>query len=149
MNCSAASVPRELRADPGSTSTDHPGGGRFVLDGDARSSKTWTFLTNHARVLVEIARNPESRLRDLAAWTGITERATQAIVNDLEDAGYIRRSKVGRRNHYSVDPTRPFRHPAEADTRVEGLLTLFASHDHEELGKGAAARSDTPAPGAR
>lgn len=120
-----------------------------MLDGDVRSAKTWTFLTNHARVLVEIARNPESRLRDLAAWIGITERATQAIVSDLEDAGYITRIKVGRRNHYSVDPTRHFRHPADADTRVEGLLTLFASHDHKEIASGATARSDSPAHGSR
>jgi DNA-binding Lrp family transcriptional regulator len=117
----------------------------LARDDDAVSAKSWTFLTNHARVLVEIARNPESRLRDLAAWIGITERATQTIVNDLEDAGYITRTKVGRRNHYSVDPTRPFRHPAEAETRVEGLLTLFTSHDHHEVTKRVTAtRSDTP-----
>jgi DNA-binding Lrp family transcriptional regulator len=117
----------------------------LALDNDPRDTKPWTFLTNHARVLVEIARNPESRLRDLAAWIGITERATQAIVNDLEEAGYITRTRIGRRNHYSVDPTRPFRHPADADARVEGLISLFASHDHEKTTKRVTAtRSDTP-----
>jgi hypothetical protein len=88
--------------------------------------RRWTFLTNHARVLVEIARDPNNRLRDIAAGIGITERAAQAIVNDLEEAGYITRTRIGRRNHYSVDPTRPFRHPADADQRVAGLLTLFS-----------------------
>lgn len=116
-----------------------------MLDNDPRDTKPWTFLTNHARVLVEIARNPESRLRDLAAWIGITERATQAIVNDLEESGYITRTRIGRRNHYSVDSTRPFRHPADADARVEGLISIFASHDHEEATKRVTAtRSDTP-----
>jgi hypothetical protein len=91
--------------------------------------RPWTFLTNHARVLVEIARNSNTRLRDIAAGIGITERAAQTIVNDLEEAGYITRTRVGRRTHYSVDPTRPFRHPADADQQVAGLLTLFAHND--------------------
>jgi MarR family len=94
-------------------------------------AKPWTFLTNHARVLIVIARNPHTRLRDIADTIGITERAAQAIVTDLEEAGYITRTKVGRRNHYSVDPTRPFRHPADADHRIEGLLTLFSDHDDD------------------
>jgi MarR family len=89
--------------------------------------RRWTFLTNHARVLVEIARDPNQRLRDIAAGIGITERAAQGIVNDLEEAGYITRTRIGRRNHYGVDPTRPFRHPADADQRIAGLLTLFAA----------------------
>jgi nucleoside-diphosphate-sugar epimerase len=97
--------------------------------GDGSTGRSWTFLTNHARVLVEIAHNPNIRLRDIAAGIGITERAAQAIVNDLEQADYITRTRVGRRNHYSVDPTRPFRHPADADQRVAGLLTLFAHND--------------------
>lgn len=97
--------------------------------GSTHDAKPWTFLTNHARVLVVIARNPHSRLRDIADAIGITERAAQTIVNNLEEAGYITRTRVGRRNHYNVDPTRPFRHPADADHRIEGLLTLFADHD--------------------
>jgi predicted transcriptional regulator len=95
----------------------------------AERTRSWTFLTNHARVLVKIARNPQSRLRDLALSVGITERAAQSIVNDLEQAGYITRTRVGRRNHYSVDSSRPFRHPADADYRVKGLLTLFAQEE--------------------
>jgi hypothetical protein len=103
-----------------------------VKEGGAADDKPWTFLTNHARVLIVIARNPHTRLRDIADTIGITERAAQTIVNDLEEAGYIARTKVGRRNHYSVDPTRPFRHPADADHRVEGLLTLFTDHDDDK-----------------
>jgi hypothetical protein len=106
--------------------------GKPVGDPGTSGGGTWTFLTNHARVLVEIARNPNIRLRDIAAGIGITERAAQAIVNDLEEAGYITRTRVGRRNHYSVDPDRPFRHPADADQRVAGLLTLFAHDDRTQ-----------------
>ncbi len=94
--------------------------------------RSWTFLTNHARVLVEIARHPHSRLRDIAATIGITERAAQTIVTDLEQAGYITRTRVGRRNHYSVDPSRPFRHPADANHNVEALLAVFAGEDQED-----------------
>lgn len=91
--------------------------------------RTWTFLTNHARVLLEIARNPHARLRDMADTAGITERAAQTIVADLEAAGYLTRTRVGRRNHYTVDPNRRFRHPAEADHRIEGLLSLFTHRE--------------------
>lgn len=98
-----------------------------------KSTRSWTFLTNHARVLVKIARNPRSRLRDIAGSIGITERAAQSIVNDLEEAGYITRTRVGRRNHYSIDPDRPFRHPADADFGIKGLLALFAEEFSDVL----------------
>jgi DNA-binding MarR family transcriptional regulator len=94
-----------------------------------RSTGRWTFLTNHARVLLEIARDPHVRLRDAAAAAGITERAAQAIVADLAAAGYLTRRRVGRRNHYTIDPNRRFRHPAEAEFRIEGLLTLFTHRE--------------------
>jgi len=100
--------------------------------GDNRTTGRWTFLTNHARVLLEIARDPEVRLRDVAAVAGITERAAQAIVADLEAAGYVTRTRVGRRNRYTVDPKRRFRHPAEADLRIDGLLALFTHREHAE-----------------
>lgn len=93
-------------------------------DGDQRGGR-WTFLTNHARVLLMIARNPEIRLRDVAGLAGITERATQAIVSDLEAAGYLTRTRVGRRNRYTVDTDRRFRHPFEADYSISGLLAIF------------------------
>jgi DNA-binding MarR family transcriptional regulator len=88
----------------------------------------WTFLTNHAHVLLAIARDPEARLRDVAAVVGVTERAAQAIVADLEADGYLTRERVGRRNRYTVNPAGRFRHPAEAEHRVGELLALF-THD--------------------
>ena len=62
----------------------------------------WTVLTNHGLVLLTIARNPNVRVRDIAEAVGVTERATQAILRDLDRGGYIERSRVGRRNRYSV-----------------------------------------------
>ncbi len=85
----------------------------------------WTFLTNHARVLLHVARDPDVRLRDVAASVGITERAVQLIVGDLEAAGYLTRTRVGRRNRYTIDPTVALRHPAEADHPVGDLLGAF------------------------
>ena len=85
----------------------------------------WTFLTNHAHVLLAIARDPEIRLRDIAERVGITERAAQRIVTELVEAGYVSRTKVGRRNIYEVDPRRPFRHPLEHDHDVGELLAVL------------------------
>ncbi|MEU6988236.1 helix-turn-helix domain-containing protein [Streptomyces sp. NPDC046324] len=86
----------------------------------------WTFLTNHARVLLALSRDPGVRLRDVAASCGVTERTVQAIVADLEAAGYITRARTGRRNRYTLVPGAPFRHPAEAGREIAGLLELFA-----------------------
>jgi DNA-binding transcriptional ArsR family regulator len=72
-----------------------------------------TFLTNHARVLVCIAEDPQVRLREIAQRLGITERAAQSLVNDLVDAGYVTRRRVGRRNRYAIDASLPLRHPSE------------------------------------
>jgi DNA-binding MarR family transcriptional regulator len=91
----------------------------------AQAGRQWTFLTNHAHVLLAIARDPNARLRDVGAGVGITERAAQAIVADLEAAGYLRRERVGRRNAYTVNPAGRFRHPAESDHRIGDLLSLF------------------------
>ncbi|XVQ06547.1 helix-turn-helix transcriptional regulator [Spirillospora sp. CA-255316] len=90
--------------------------------------KTWTFLTNHARVLIRIARSPSIRMRDVAQEIGITERAAQLIIGDLEEAGYLTRTRVGRRNTYTVNPDLPFRHPVEADHDIRDLLDLFTDH---------------------
>jgi predicted ArsR family transcriptional regulator len=94
--------------------------------GEKGSPRNWTFLTNHGHVLLAIARNPTARLRDVAEEVGVTERAAQAIVADLEAGGYLRRTRVGRRNEYTVNPSGHFRHPAEADQQVGALLALFA-----------------------
>jgi DNA-binding IclR family transcriptional regulator len=85
----------------------------------------WTFLTNHAHVLVALAREPNLRLRDVATQVGITERSAQTIVRDLVDAGYLRRRRVGRRNHYVINVRKPFRHPMEQRHQVGELLELL------------------------
>jgi DNA-binding MarR family transcriptional regulator len=86
----------------------------------------WTFLTNHALVLLCIARNPDTRLRDIAAAVSITERAVQAIIADLEAAGYLTRTRVGRRNRYQLHSTQPLRHPLEREHEVEDLFAVLA-----------------------
>ena len=85
---------------------------------------SWTLLTNHAHVLLCIASDPESRGRDIADRVGSTERAAQAIVSDLVSAGYVTRTRVGRRNHYEVHPDLPLRHPIERSRQVRELLRL-------------------------
>ncbi len=88
---------------------------------------SWTLLTGHGHVLVEIARNPEARIRDISAAAGITERTAQAIVSDLEAAGYITRTRIGRRTRYTVNPDSVFRHSAQEGHRVGPLLELLAN----------------------
>lgn len=88
---------------------------------------TWTFLTNHAHVLLCLARDPEARLRDVAALVGITERATQRIVAELEEDGYLEKEREGRRNRYRLDPDRPLRHPLEADHAVGEVLDVLGT----------------------
>jgi len=92
------------------------------------ADKQWTFLTNHAHVLLAIARDPSARLREVADAVGITERAAQAIVADLEAGGYLHRRRVGRRHAYTVNPGGAFRHPAEAHRSIGDLLALFTDH---------------------
>ena len=89
----------------------------------------WTLLTGHGHVLVEIARSPDARIRDIAAVAGLTERAVQAIVADLEAAGYITRSRTGRRTRYTVRHDSQFRHPAQEGLQVGPFLALLAVAD--------------------
>lgn len=88
---------------------------------------SWTFLSNHAHVLVCLARNPDARLRDVAEQVGITERGAFRIVSELEEAGVLTRSRSGRRNHYELNPDSKLRHPLEAERSVGGLLSLLLS----------------------
>jgi predicted transcriptional regulator len=90
----------------------------------AKPEASWTFLTNHAHVLLCIAKRPEVRMRDVADLVGITERAVQRIVSDLADAGYVERIRQGRRNHYVVRGDLPLRHPIEMHEKVSSLITL-------------------------
>lgn len=84
----------------------------------------WTFLSNHAHVLVCIAADPEARMRDVAERVGVTERAVQRIVTELEEGGYLRRRKEGRRNRYEVTTARPLRHPLERHCMTDALLAM-------------------------
>ncbi|MFM8884113.1 MAG: helix-turn-helix transcriptional regulator [Solirubrobacterales bacterium] len=86
----------------------------------------WTFLTNHAHVLICIAQDPNARLRDVADRVGITERAAQRIVADLVDAGYLERSREGRRNSYRLNPDLPLRHPIEREHSIGEVIELLA-----------------------
>lgn len=94
-------------------------------------AEQWTLLTNHGRVLLILAADPDVRLRDVATAVGITERSVQMIVADLEGAGYITRERRGRRNHYVVHPGMAFRHPHEADHRVGELIEVFGGLNAE------------------
>jgi predicted ArsR family transcriptional regulator len=95
------------------------------LAGDERE-RSWTFLTNHAHVLLCIASDPDARLRDVAAAVGITERAAQRIVTELVDDGYLERHRTGRRNSYRVNTNRPLRAPFDDDRRVEELIAALS-----------------------
>jgi DNA-binding IclR family transcriptional regulator len=84
--------------------------------------KTWTFLTNHAQVLLCLAEDPEIRLRDVAERVGITERACQRILAELVEAGYVKVVRVGRRNQYTVDREHAMRHSAQFGHEIGTLL---------------------------
>lgn len=88
------------------------------------SRSSWTFLTNHSHVLICLARDPLIRLRDVAQQVGVTERAVQKIVSDLEAARVLTRTRDGRRNRYQIDPDRPLRHPLESHKTVGALLNM-------------------------
>ena len=84
--------------------------------------KTWTFLTNHAQVLLCLAETPNVRLRDVAERVGITERATQRILAELIEAGYVKTERIGRRNRYTVDRKHAMRHSAQLGYQIGALL---------------------------
>jgi hypothetical protein len=86
----------------------------------------WTFITNHGLVFGYIACNPSSTARVIAQAVGVTERTTHKIIAELEEAGYISRKRVGRKNHYQINPNLPLRHPSHVDMVVGELLQLLA-----------------------
>ena len=96
---------------------------------EADERRKWTLLSSHGHVLVEIARDPQARVRDISAVIGITERATQAIIADLERAGYVERVRFGRRTHYVLHPDNPFRHSAQEGLQVGPFLELLTATD--------------------
>lgn len=91
------------------------------------SSHKWTFLTNHAHVLTVLDSQPDLVLREVALRVGITERAVQRIVVDLEESGFLQRERVGRKNRYKVLKNKPLRHPIEAHRKIGDLLQLIRS----------------------
>ena len=93
------------------------------------SGKTWRFLSNHTQVLLCLRRDPDARFRDIAQMVGITERAAQRIVADLIDSGYVERERIGRRNHYRVNPDIAMRHPAQDGHEIGELLQLLKLDD--------------------
>ena len=85
----------------------------------------WTIFSNHAHVLVCVARNPEERVREIARKVGITERAVQRILGDLEEGGVITRERLGRTNRYRLSLDRPLRHPLEANTTIAEVIKVI------------------------
>ena len=83
---------------------------------------TWTFLTNHAHVLLSLSRDPTVRIRDLAVAVGITERAVQGILSDLAAGGYVSRIRTGRRNTYQINEGLHLRHPIEQHKTIADLI---------------------------
>ena len=94
---------------------------------NARPASTWGFLTNHAHVLLCVARDPQTRAREIAEQVGITERATQGILADLIADGYVTRTKAGRRNHYEFNPRGHLRHPVLRDLSIGALIDLLTT----------------------
>ena len=123
----------------GTTSGPRPGRERTTYDscmahrakesGVSAGPGEWTFLTNHAHVLLCIADDPDVRLRDVAESVGITERATQRIVMELEEAGYLERERVGRRNRYLLHKEQPLRHPMDHGHSISDLIAMLSNDE--------------------
>jgi DNA-binding MarR family transcriptional regulator len=97
----------------------------LAKDGKADGYPGWRFVTNHARVLEAIARDPAIRLRDVALIVGVTERTAAQIVDDLVQAGYLTKTREGRRNRYEVHDELPLRHPQHQHRTVGDLLRFL------------------------
>jgi DNA-binding transcriptional ArsR family regulator len=105
----------------------------------------WSFLTNHARVLLCIARDPGVRLRDIAATLGITERTAFGIVADLTDAGYVVKERDGRRNRYDIQHHLPLADPTSQERTIGEVLELLGGREVTDRGR---RRSTATRPGA-
>ena len=96
-----------------------------MKSGSGDDHHLWRFVTNHAHVLEAIATDPTLRLRDIAVDVGITERTVAQIINDLEDAGYLTKTRDGRRNLYEVHEDMPLRHPRHSHHTVGELIRFL------------------------
>lgn len=123
-NMTSLERPRETTTSlPGPTSADTTRG----TTADHPHGSSWSFLTNHAHVLIAIRANPDIRQREIAAMVGITEGAVQRIISELEAGGYLQRHRVGRCNHYEIIPELPLRHPLEQHHTIGELVEVLAS----------------------
>lgn len=113
-----------MRNDDGDMAKRVPAPKKAVPSDAASQRPPWTFLTNHAHVLLCIAADAHARIRDIAARVGLTDRAVLRIVAELEEAGYLEHQREGRRNVYRVRRNLPLRHPLEHHRRVDALLAL-------------------------
>jgi DNA-binding MarR family transcriptional regulator len=116
---------RSARKTPGSTPARATGRRRSAAAADLPPAGRWTFLTNHAHVLILLSKNPSTVLREVAMQVGITERAVQRIIADLERDGFLEREKVGRQNSYRIRATQPLRHPIEAHRTIGDIIDLI------------------------
>jgi DNA-binding transcriptional ArsR family regulator len=96
--------------------------------GSLENLRTWTFVTNHAQVLLAVAQEPELRVQRIARIVGITERSAYRILSDLVEAGYLSRKRVGRHNHYQLDPALPLGDPVIGMRTVSELLAALEAH---------------------
>jgi hypothetical protein len=112
--------------------------------------ESWSFLTNHARVLLRIAEDPGTRLRDIAADLGITERSAYGIVTDLTQAGYVIKQKDGRRNRYQIQAHLPLPDPVGREPAIGDVLAVLmgknASHEQARSAPLPASPSRRPIP---
>lgn len=95
------------------------------------NNSTWTFLTNHSHVLLCLAGNPEMRIRSIAEKVGITERAVHKIMGDLDEAGYLIRNRVGRRNTYRIKTSKHLRHQIEKHKKIADLISFVFGLDQK------------------
>ena len=109
------------QGSPTKDKRDQANQGKKPID---ENTSGWTFLSNQSHVIICLAQDPEMRGRDIAIAVGITERATIRIISELEEAGYITKEKLGRRNRYSIVADRNLRHPLEAHHSIRGILAL-------------------------
>ena len=124
---SARAIDPNRAKNPGQHASSNTYDDRVTLIEPRPNLPSWTFLTNHAHVMVALSRDPDLRQRDLSYVVGITPGAVQRILDDLEEAGYLRREKIGRRNHYEIIDRTPLRHPLEGHHTVGELLDML--HD--------------------
>ena len=91
----------------------------------SQQNPSWTFFSNHGHVVFLLAQHPEITLKEIATRVGVTERSITTIVKDLEEGGYLKRSKIGRRNVYSVRGQKKLRHSLESKISLKDIVTLF------------------------